>query len=85
MIVKRLRKIIGKLLLMFCMLKKKKHIMLIFQNITQSLNKMIANQKRCHYLAEKQLSALLLGITSKHYVNCHCSNCLHSFRTKNLT
>ena len=36
-----------------------------------------------HYLAVKELSALLRGITSKHYGDFYCLNCLHSFRTKN--
>ena len=31
----------------------------------------------------KKLSALLRGITSKHYGNFYCMNCLYSFRTKN--
>ena len=31
----------------------------------------------------KKLSALLHGITSKHKVDFHCLNCLHSFRTEN--
>ena len=32
---KKLRKIMLQLFLMFCMLKKKKHILFLFQNITQ--------------------------------------------------
>ena len=31
----------------------------------------------------KKLSALLRGITSKHYGDFYCLNCVHSFRTKN--
>ena len=31
----------------------------------------------------KKLSALLRGITSKHYGDFSCLNCLYSFRTKN--
>ena len=31
----------------------------------------------------KKLSALLIGITSKHKGNFYCLNSLHSFRTKN--
>ena len=30
----------------------------------------------------KKLSALLRGITSKHYRDFYCLNCLHSFSTK---
>ena len=47
---------------------------------------MISNrEKQCHSLAVKILSALLRGITSKHYVYFYCLNCLHSFRTKKQT
>ena len=39
-----------------------------------------------HYLTVKKLSALLRGITSKHYGDFYYLNCLHSFATekKNL-
>ena len=60
---------------MFCMLKKKKYILLTFQKITQIVKKfmllMIPNGKkreaksegqRWHYLPEKKLPALLRGI-----------------------
>ena len=36
-----------------------------------------------HYLAVKNLSALLNGITSKYKGHFYCLNCLHPFRTKN--
>ena len=36
-----------------------------------------------HYLAVKNLSALLRGITSKHNGDFYCLNYLHSFRTEN--
>ena len=41
------------------------------------------SEGQCHYLAVKELPALLRGITSKHYGDFYCLNCLHSFRTKN--
>ena len=45
---------------------------------------MISNgEKLRHYLAVKQLSVLLRGITSKNNCNVYCLNGLHSFRTKN--
>ena len=45
---------------------------------------MIPNVQKWHYLAIKiKLSALLRGMTSKHYSDIYCLNCLHSFRTKN--
>ena len=44
---------------------------------------MIPNGKRWDYLAVKKLSALLIGITSKHYGDFYCLNCLHSLTTKN--
>ena len=43
---------------------------------------MIPNEKGCHYLAVKKLSALLRGITSKHIGDFCCLNCLHSLITK---
>ena len=36
-----------------------------------------------HYLAVKNLSALLRGITSKHKDDFYGLNCRHSFRTEN--
>ena len=44
---------------------------------------MIPNEEKWHYLAAKKLSALLRGITSNHYCDFYCLNCLYSFRTKN--
>ena len=45
---------------------------------------MISNEEKpWHYLAEKKLSALLIGITSKNNGDFYCLICLHSFRTKN--
>ena len=44
---------------------------------------MITNGEKCHYLAVKNLSALLRGITSKHDGDYHCLNCFHSFKTEN--
>ena len=35
-----------------------------------------------HYLAIKNISGLLRGITSNHKGDFYCFNCLHSFRTK---
>ena len=35
-----------------------------------------------HYLAIKNISRLLRGITSNHNGDFYCLNCLHSYRTK---
>ena len=43
---------------------------------------MIPNKEGWHYDAVKELSVLLRGTTSKHHRDFHCSNCLHSFATK---
>ena len=43
---------------------------------------MITNGKQWHYLAVKQLSALLRGITSNHKQDFYCLNCFHSYSTK---
>ena len=44
---------------------------------------MIPNREGWYYLVVKQLLALLKEITSKNNVDFYCSNCLHSFATKN--
>ena len=46
---------------------------------------MIPNGEGWHYLAVKELSALLRGITSKHHRDFYCLNCLHSFATEKKT
>ena len=71
---------------MFCMLKKKKYI--IYKNIYSNPEKqvillMIPNEEKWHYLAIKKLSALLIGVTSKHHGNFYCLNCRHCFVTEN--
>ena len=43
---------------------------------------MIPNGEKWHPVAVKKLSALLREITSKHYGDFYCLNCLHPFRTK---
>ena len=43
----------------------------------------ISNGEGWHYIAVKQLPALLREITSKNHGYFHCLNCLHSFRTEN--
>ena len=88
MIEKHLRKIISQLLLILCMLKKKKCLQLLFQKLKKQIILLIFTNKEkegWHYLAGKILSASLHGITSKHKGDFYCLKCLHSFRTeKNL-
>ena len=71
---------------MVCTPKKKKYILILFQNITQIEKKvillMIPNREGEHCYAVKTLSALLRGITSKNDADLCCLNGLHSFRTK---
>ena len=43
---------------------------------------MISNEEGWHYLAVEVLSALLIGIISKHQGDFYCLKCLHCFRTK---
>ena len=85
MIGKRLRKIIQQLLLIFCVLKKKKTCSA--SNCEKQITLlMITNEEKeglWHYIAVKKLSTLLRGITSKHHGDFYCLNCLHSFRTEN--
>ena len=40
---------------------------------------MIPNGEGSHYLAVKEVSILLRGMTSKHHVEFYCLNCLHDF------
>ena len=53
---------------MFCMLNKKKYILIAFQNIIKIVKKfillMISNREGWHYLAVKKLFVLLKRITS---------------------
>ena len=44
---------------------------------------MISDGQRWHYLAVKNLSGLLRGITSNHKEDFYCLNCFHSYRTEN--
>ena len=44
---------------------------------------MITDGEKWHYLAVKNLSGLLKGITSTHEKGFYCLNCFHSYRTKN--
>ena len=44
---------------------------------------MITDGEKWHYLVVKNLSGLFKGITSNHYGDFYCSNCFHSYRTKN--
>ena len=64
--------------LMFCILKKKKYIMLMFRQ-KQVYLLMISKWEAWHFMA----SVLWGWITSKHYGNFYCLNCLHSFATEN--
>ena len=43
---------------------------------------MIRDGNKLHYLAGKNLSALLRGIISKHHAEFYCLNCLYSFTTE---
>ena len=85
---KRLRKIIWQLLLIFCVLKKKKYTLLILQNVTLPIkNKNSINdskwRKRKITSCSKKIAALLHGRTSKQKSDFYCLNCLHSLRTEN--
>ena len=43
---------------------------------------MISDDQKWHYLAVKNLSGLLRGITSNHKQDFCCLNCFHSYRRK---
>ena len=78
---------------MFCVLKKTKIYPTYVSKHSSDREKqvfllMIPNGEGWHYIAVKQIPALLLlllllrAITSKHNNDFYCMNCLHSFRTK---
>ena len=50
---------------------------------------MVTDGKKWHYLAVKKISALFIGITSKHDGGFDCLNCFYPFTTeyalKNIT
>ena len=90
MIGKCLRKVIQQLLLIFCMIKKKKIGSAYISNHNATHEKtifllMIPNKEKegWHSLAVKELSTLLREVTSKHPEYFYCFSCLHSFRTEN--
>ena len=69
------------------LLKRKKHILFIFQNITQIVkNKLLLSLfqtgERWHYLLLRKLLMIIRGIASKINDDFYCLSCLHSFRTK---
>ena len=73
---------------MFCMLKNKKYILLMFQNITQIVKdklffSLFQTENLWHYLAVRKLSLLLITITSNNNGDFYCPNFLHPFGTKN--
>ena len=44
---------------------------------------MITDGEKCHYLAVKELSALLRGTTSNHNEDFYCLNCFRAYTTEN--
>ena len=52
--------------------KRENHVILL----------MITDGIKCHYLAVKNLSALIRGITSNHVGDFYCLNCFHTYSTK---
>ena len=43
---------------------------------------MITDNEKWHYLAVKNISGLLRGITSNHDGDFYCLNCFHSYTTE---
>ena len=73
---------------MFCVLKKKKIYSAYVSQHNSNHEKQIIflmtpNGEGWHYLALKELSVLLRGITSKHHGDFYCLNCLYYFATEN--
>ena len=67
---------------MVCMLKEE-NISCNSNCEKQVILLMTPNEEEWHYLAVKNLSALLTGVTSKHQDDFYCLNCLHSLAKKN--
>ena len=76
---------------MFCTLKKKKiypayvskhnskrekHVILLNISDGGTCEAKSEGRRQWHYLSVKKLSVLLRGITSKHYVDFYCLNCI---------
>ena len=85
---KKFEKIIEQLLLMFCMVKKKKiHPPYVSKHNSdhekQVILLMILNREGWRYLAVKKLSMLVREITLKHHGEFYYLNCLHSLTTEN--
>ena len=87
MIGKCLRKINQQLLSIFCILKKKKNVQLIFKKLIQvvkknnSINDSKQRKSRMALSCSKKLATLLRGVTSKHHGDFNSLNCHHFFRT----
>ena len=72
---------------MFCMLKKKKYLAYVSKHNSNRAKQVIhviisSGEKLCHYLAVTKISALLTEVTSKHYGDFCCLNCLHYLEQK---
>ena len=52
-----------------------------FKRDNQVVLLMITNNEKWHYLAVKNISMLLRGVTSNHNGDFYCLNCFHSYRT----
>ena len=86
MIRKNLRKKIERLVLMFCILRKKKFGLRLKTKLKVWKTNYSCNDSKWKRIASscsKKVSALLSGITSKYYGDFYCLNCLHLFRAKN--
>ena len=69
-----------------CILKKKKYILVMFENLTQIVKKSYSNDskwRRMPLSCSKKLSAILRAVTPKHQDDFRCLNSFHSFATKN--
>ena len=71
---------------MFCMLKNIYPAFVSKHNLNREKQVdllIVLNGEKQHYLAVKEVSALLRGITSKINGDFYFLSCLHSFKTKN--
>ena len=80
------RKVVRQLLLILCVLKKKKYVQFIFQNLfklwktNNSIDDSKWRKRKLALSCSKKLSALVRGTTSKHDSDFYCLNFLYFLR-----
>ena len=82
MIGKKLNKIIGQLFLISKQIRPAYISKYNNNRDNQVILLMVTDNEKWHYLAVKNISGLLRGITSNHDGDFYCLNCFHSYTTE---